>query len=338
MTHKSTYLRPVPSIYGQAYSVTKEKEKPIFKQHIPGTDWHRITTSEGNIFYFHKITKQSVWSVPDELAVEAQEEGALTPHLSKQSTDAKRKADEPVSDEIVSKKARMDDGTQDEESSDSDEEDWQRDAAEQLAAEAEEQQKRKEKEETDPEAQGIFGTKGFVMPQEISISIEEGRALFKVCRNHECCIRLLLDITFSKTLLREKDINPLHPWDMSLPKFVNDPRYVLLPSIATRRDAFDEYCKERARELKQSSLKKDKQTANPKDAFERLLRDEVASTRSSWTDFRKMWKTDRRFYGWGRDDREREKRFRTYLKELGERKCSILIPGFLRHLPQKKDK
>jgi transcription elongation regulator 1 len=127
-------------------------------------------------------------------------------------------------------------------------------------------------------------------------------------------------ISLLKTLLREKDINPLHPWDMSLPKFVNDPRYVLLPSIATRREAFDEYCKERARELKQSSLKKDKQTANPKDVFEQLLRDEVASTRSTWTDFRKMWKTDRRFYGWGRDDREREKKFRIYLKELGERK------------------
>jgi type IV secretory pathway VirB10-like protein len=179
-------LRPALSIYGQAYSLTKEKEKPIFKQHILGTDWFRITTSEGNIFYFHKITKQSVWSAPDELkTVVTQDEGALTLHSSNQSTDAKRKADEPVSiDEIVLKKARLDDGTQDEESSDSDEEDWQRDAAEQLAAEAEEQQKRKEggeKEETDPETQGIFGTKEFVMPQEISISIEEGRALFKVC-------------------------------------------------------------------------------------------------------------------------------------------------------------
>lgn len=194
MTRKSTYLRPIPSIYGQAYSVTKEKEKPIFKQHILDTDWLRITTSEGNIFYFHKITKQSVWSVPDELktVVKAQDEGALTLHTSEESTDAKRKADEPVSiDETVLKKARMDDGIQDEESSDSDEEDWQRDAAEQLAAEAEEVQKRKEggeKEEIDPETQGIFGTKEFVMPQEISISIEEGRALFKVCRGHECSI------------------------------------------------------------------------------------------------------------------------------------------------------
>ena len=113
----------------------------------------------------------------------------------------------------------------------------------------------------------------------------------------------------------------MHPWDTSLPKFVSDPRYVLLPSVAARREAFDEYCKERARELRQSSVRnrKDKEAANPKDEYDRLLQDEVKSTRASWTDFRRAWKKDRRFYGWGRDDREREKRFREFLKDLGER-------------------
>lgn len=100
--------------------------------------------------------------------------------------------------------------------------------------------------------------------------------------------------------------------------FVSDPRYVLLPSVAARRDAFDEYCRDRARELRGKTVKEQKEAANPKDAFERLLREEVKSTRTSWTDWRRTWKKDRRFYGWGRDDREREKRFRDYLKELGE--------------------
>jgi len=50
----------------------------------------------------------------------------------------------------------------------------------------------------------------------------------------------------------------------------------------------------------------------------------VKSTRTSWSDFRRQWKKDRRFYGWGRDDREREKRFREFLKELGESACSSL--------------
>jgi hypothetical protein len=65
-------------------------------------------------------------------------------------------------------------------------------------------------------------------------------------------------------------------------------------------------------------VKKEKTQANPKEEFDCLLREEVKSTRALWFDFRRAWKKDRRFYGWGRDDREREKCFKEYLKELGE--------------------
>lgn len=121
-------------------------------------------------------------------------------------------------------------------------------------------------------------------------------------------------------MLREKNVNPLHPWDTSLPLFINDPRYVLLPSVSARKEAFDEYCRDRARELRESKVKEEKIASNPKEEFDRLLKEEVKSTRTSWTDWRRQWKKDRRFYGWGKDDREREKRFREYLKELSESK------------------
>jgi hypothetical protein len=107
--------------------------------------------------------------------------------------------------------------------------------------------------------------------------------------------------------------------------FISDPRYVLLPSVSARRDAFDEYCRDRAREIRQQNVKKEKAEANPKEEYDRLLSEEVKSTRTSWSDFRRTWKKDRRFYGWGRDDREREKRFKEYLKELGE-SANIIIP------------
>lgn len=94
--------------------------------------------------------------------------------------------------------------------------------------------------------------------------------------------------------------------------------------MSARRDAFDEYCRDRARELRQSNVKKEKDLANPKESFERLMKEEVKSTRISWTDFRRTWKKDRRFWGWGRDDREREKKFREYLKELGESMSQLL--------------
>ncbi|KAK7695992.1 hypothetical protein QCA50_000632 [Cerrena zonata] len=139
------------------------------------------------------------------------------------------------------------------------------------------------------------------MPNRVDLSLDEAKALFK-------------------TLLREKNVNPLYPWDTSLPLFINDPRYVLLPSVSARKEAFDEYCRDRARELRENKVKEEKIASNPKEEFERLLKDEVKSTRTSWTDWRRQWKKDRRFYGWGKDDREREKVFRGYLKELSEKK------------------
>lgn len=147
----------------------------------------------------------------------------------------------------------------------------------------------------------------------------------------------------SQTLLREKDINPLLPWDTSLPLFVSDPRYVLLPSVNARRDAFDEYCRDRAREIRQAKLREQEisgqvqgqsKTSDEKEAFDRLLKEEVKSTRTSWTEWRRIWKKDRRFWGWGRDDREREKRFKEWIKELGERTCSFCsnFPRFVVHV------
>lgn len=73
--------------------------------------------------------------------------------------------------------------------------------------------------------------------------------------------------------------------------------------------------------MRQSTVKKEKEVSSPGEQFDRLLKEEIKSTRTSWTEFRRAWKKDRRFYGWGRDDKERETRFRGFLKELGERKC-----------------
>ncbi|KAG2056445.1 HSP90-domain-containing protein [Suillus hirtellus] len=355
-TRESTYVRPLPAfpIIPQAIipQPPKKKDKPSVKTPIPGTEWLRVTTTEGNIFYSHKAKKQSVWTVPEEIkdALEAFEHAEKHEDVQKQQQEAKgkdvqklgfeeeqelkriktemqslvkRKAEElqPLDEVVISKKARVEEEAEgeeeeeeeeegeDDDDDESEEEEWQREAAAQLAAEAEEEKKRleeevrlaQEAEDTETKKMQENERSQLNMPDRVDLSIEEAKALFK-------------------TLLREKDISPLHPWDTSLPLFISDPRYVLLPSVSARRDAFDEYCRDRARELRQQNVKKEKAEANPKEEYERLLGQEVKSTRTSWSDFRRTWKKDRRFYGWGRDDREREKRFKEYLKELGEKK------------------
>lgn len=339
---------------------TKKKEKPLLKTRIPGTDWLRVKTTEGNIFYSHKIKKESVWTVPDEIRdaveqFEREEAEKLKHHKQDPVTAAaaaeaqkverelslevervkgevqamvKRKAEEvvPIDEVVVTKKVRVEQYEQEEDSESDEEEEWQREAAAQLAAEAEAERKRvAEMERTqraaEEEVERLKAAQ-INMPERVDLSLEEAKALFKVSVSvNFCYLSNLTPCVRSQGLLREKDINPLHPWDTSLPQFVSDPRYVLLPTVSARRETFDEYCRDRARELRASTVKKERAVADPRAEFENLLNAEVKSTRSSWTDFRRAWKKDRRYYGWGRDDREREKRFREFIKDLGESQC-----------------
>lgn len=348
-SQQSTYIRPLPpfSTFSTTPAVAeagrKKKERPLIKTPIPGTEWLRVKTTEGNTFYTHKGRKESHWVVPEEIrdAVEALEHAELhgeeqtqlqQQHLNvseaelirqEQHTEvervkaelagtAKRKPEEPtpLEEVIITKRPRTEElkESDDEEAEDehgAGEEEQRREAAAHLVVEAgENEMKEASPASVGDEEAGVKKVKEkpqLNIPDRVDLSLEEAKALFK-------------------TLLREKDINPLHPWDTSLPMFVSDPRYVLLPSVSARREAFDEYCRDRARELRQQAVKKERAEASPKDEFERLLAEEVKSTRCSWSDFRRAWKKDRRFYGWGRDDREREKRFKEFLRELGERK------------------
>ena len=56
----------------------------------------------------------------------------------------------------------------------------------------------------------------------------------------------------------------------------------------------------------------------PASAYRALLMAEVTSTRAHWEDFRNKHKKEARFRDFGRDDRERERVFRNWLRELGE--------------------
>lgn len=149
------------------------------KTPIPGTEWLRIKTTQGNIFYSHKGRKESVWTVPEELkdalaALEQKEEEERQTRVKaeeeKRAEEArelervkaavkesagKRKAEAvPVEEVVISKKAKVEEGDSedsgededDEDEDDSEEEEWQKEAAAQLAAEAEEEKKRQEEE------------------------------------------------------------------------------------------------------------------------------------------------------------------------------------------------
>ena len=195
-TRESTYSRPIP-----VQTPIKKKEKPLVKTLIPGTEWLRVVTTEGNTFYSHKLKKESVWAIPEEIrsvveglqAEERRQQDSANSQLEDPTQDAisvnsKRKAEiSLVGDEVaVNKRAKIDDDDGDDEDNDkesSEGEDWQQQAAEQLAAEAEAERKRVEAEmekEKEVEVQRLQAAAEIIMPQKVDLSIEEGKALFKV--------------------------------------------------------------------------------------------------------------------------------------------------------------
>lgn len=222
-TQQSTYVRPVPSFQAMSVAQVKhveKKEKPLLKKHISGTEWLCVNTNLGNVFYFNKSKKESLWEVPDEIKVavaamkrqEEEDEQRAQQETLKKATQVeeakraeidrikqemkgviKRKADQetPLDELVIAKKARVEeeDG---EDSEEDEEEEWQREAAIQLAAEAEEERKRQEQEkkrkeaeqqqqqELEAEAQRAEAARLINMPTKVDLSIEEAKALFKV--------------------------------------------------------------------------------------------------------------------------------------------------------------
>lgn len=221
------------------------------------------------------------------------------------------------------KRARLNE-TDDEE--DEDEESWQRQIAAEMAQEASAPDIGSEAISQQPVAAQQSPSHP---PPQVELALEESKAIF---------LHML-------TLLNgtPNEVNPMAPWDRELPKFVHQRDYTVLTSLRDRQDAFNDWCRLRLRDKRKGSSGPVSETARQPQApphvaqplvsngssegistkrenFRSLLEAEVKSTRTRWEDFRKAWKRDRRFFEYGRDEREREKAFRDWLKELGESK------------------
>ncbi|GAA5880153.1 hypothetical protein JCM16303_001231 [Sporobolomyces ruberrimus] len=362
----------------------EKKEKPKEKLPIEGTDWIRVTTNKGNVFYNNKETKASSWTVPEEIKEQVEElekrekeekekeekeerkreeEERIAQRKRKAEDQAERETNEAEEqikdDEVVEDEEEVDEqpekGNLEIEIEGADEgkpsavptkqesksaspsapppapttipkdeppkkkkpktrvvssieelettEDWQRQMAEQMAKEVEEEEAREKKAMEEAMKPDVAVENKDEKADKLEVNQIEAAAMYKV-------------------LLEERDINPMAPFENELPKFVNDPRYHAVKSQRDRRDVFDEFCKEKIRErrvakakLAQSGIKID-----PLEAYRALLASTVTSTRTHFSDFKKAHGKDSRFREFGKNEGEKEKEFKRYLRDLGEKK------------------
>lgn len=282
-TGQSTYARPIPSYplpppVAENIVAPQKKEKPLYKIPIPDTPWLRIKTTHGNTFFTHSDRKESVWTVPDEIAetitsidwTALEEQAARDKEISRIQKEMKReglkrKAGEPSKDELPLSTSAVDgapppkkrkkqtevideqpvaineitigepddDAKDDAEGEDDDddegseaafssasaEEAWQRDMAEGLSKMAEQEaaaasnnpadetlleqhaHEYSEPENADPKA--------FKVPQQVNLSHEEARTLFKASSRSCSIARETIDCFFLRHFLRRKIQAPL---------------------------------------------------------------------------------------------------------------------------------
>ncbi len=209
---------PPPTLAVPMNQKKKAKEKPKAKVPIPGTSWTRVTTNEGNVFYFEKESKKSEWSVPDEIKSEVEqleaEEKARREEEEKEDRLEKLKEAERVRLEIEEerkamlearvkaaegkRKEREENGEPERETkvaktegetedglagpvNDEDEAAWMRAVAAEFSAADSELKDEQERSEEVKRAEEVEAAKKvFSVPTQVNVTIEEQRALFKV--------------------------------------------------------------------------------------------------------------------------------------------------------------
>ncbi|KAM0787358.1 hypothetical protein ACM66B_003444 [Microbotryomycetes sp. NB124-2] len=356
--------QPQPTASAPTKEKRERKEKPRDKVPVPGTSWIRVTTTKDNVFYTNKDTKTSVWTVPDEIKeqvallenqekekarqdkIESAEQlepagkkrkvehvieeenkedtpdndvapleieveasnGQTKPLETADSTATEANADDEVVVEPKKKKNKKTKVVREIEELEQDEE-WQRQVAADMAREQEEAEEAERQRKK--EVEGVAKSTAPAAPAaaELDVSQEEAAAFFKA-------------------MLAEKDIDPMAPWDMELPKFINDPRYLAVKQLRNRRDLFDEFCKDKIREMRAAKKRAAEGGApkiDPTTAYRDLLKQHVTSTRTHFSDFKRAHAKDPRFRDFGKTEGEKEKVFRQWLRELGEHKRAQAI-------------
>ncbi|SAM83226.1 uncharacterized protein UBRO_05265 [Ustilago bromivora] len=205
-----------------------------------------------------------------------------------------------------------------------DDEGWQRQIAEKMAAEAEAEAEAAAANDADTNSQhnppARTPTPDAPQP-EVTTTLEEQKTTF---------MAHLTSLNGTKS-----EVNPMAPWDLEQSKFASNPSLHALPQ-REREDVFNEWCKLRIREKRAAKAAAASASSQPassskstgadplskpaEEAFRALLKNQVRSTRTKYADFKAAFARDARFSSYGKGEGDREKLFKTHLIELGEQK------------------
>lgn len=118
-----------------------------------------------------------------------------------------------------------------------------------------------------------------------------------------------------KDLLNDYGINPYSPWDKLIEegKVIDDSRYTVLSTTRARKEVWEEWSRERIKELKEQRAKQEK--TDPRIPYLALLH-EKATPKLYWPEFKRKYKKEPSMKDSSLPDKDREKLYREHINRL----------------------
>jgi len=122
-------------------------------------------------------------------------------------------------------------------------------------------------------------------------------------------------VALFKDLLNDSGINPYSPWDKLVEegKLVDDIRYTALTSMKARREAWEEWTREKIKILRESRAKEEKK--DPRIPYLAFMQ-KHATPKLYWPEFKRKYKKEPEMRDAGMIDKDREKFYRDHINRL----------------------
>jgi hypothetical protein len=300
-------------------------DKPKSRHPIPGCEpWVLVHTKLGRRFVYNTEKDQSYWRIPDKL-----KEGilALDQLRIKEKAESLARTQEPDDSgaapgasgppvTIVSK--NLDEARDEQDSSEYEEVEVTDDEDEEGNP-----SKRQRTEEPNPEEPVEFNEDDIAfqlaaMGEEYGLDPgeygdenmgdwEEGAEGMEITEEDS--------VALFKDLLNDSGINPYSPWDKLVEegKLVDDIRYTALTSMKARREAWEEWTREKIKILRESRAKEEKK--DPRIPYLAFMQ-KHATPKLYWPEFKRKYKKEPEMRDAGMIDKDREKFYRDHINRL----------------------
>ncbi|KAH7347127.1 WW domain-containing protein [Plectosphaerella cucumerina] len=323
-------------------------DKPKSKMPIPGCDpWLLVETRYGRRFAYNPAKNTSYWRIPDKL-----KDGIL--QLDQERIRQKANADEarppnqpetqPIGPSAPIKPAANKEASPEGSDSEYEEVEVTDDEAEgqEGSDDGEQSNKRRRVEEATEEGPAEFSEADIAfqlqaMGQDYGLDpgeYDDGNpedwpeGADGVHFSEEDAKALFMD------LLDDFHINPYNSWEKLIEegRIIDDPRYTILSTMKARKDAWQEWSKDRVREIRERRAKEEKK--DPRIPYMALLQ-EKATPKLFWAEFKLKFRKEPAMLDPYLKDKDREKWYREHINrlKLPESTRKTDLAALLRTLP-----